>query len=376
MDSRGIKKKKLIQVLSILAVTLIILFLILNINLKLNLTGKAIESQTSLANKTTSYIYGNGLIASYDSDGNEKFYINDHLGSGSVVLDENGNKIAEESYYAFGEEKTSGDSRFTYTGKEKDDSGLYYYGARYYDSDSGRFTQSDPMVGNLQNPQSLNKYVYVLNNPINNYDPDGRKTRDGSKLIYFAISKDLYSKEDIENIKITANEFFGKNNKFKAVVEEINGIEGLVEGMKSVANENEGKIDLLFISSHGYKGYQYWPGSKDAEFSRTDSATRQELRGSRISLENDAVCVLSACFAGSSSHPALKDEVARIYAEELGVTSYGAEYSVLVGPPIKYDETQGFMGVKDWNNIFSYFTDFSNTLKYNLYKMGLKKDLS
>ena len=93
-------------------------------------------------------------------------------------------------------------------------------------------------------------------------------------------------------------------------------------------------------------------------------------------MENDAVCVLSACFAGSSSHPALKDEVARIYAEELGVTSYGAEYSVLVGPPIKYDETQGFMGVKDWNNIFSYFTDFSNTLKYNLYKMGLKKDLS
>src|SRR3990167_8203840 len=173
MDSRGIKKKKLIQVLSILAVTLIILFLILNINLKLNLTGKAIESQTSLANKTTSYIYGNGLIASYDSDGNEKFYINDHLGSGSVVLDENGNKISEESYYAFGEEKTSGDSRFTYTGKEKDDSGLYYYGARYYDADAGRFTQPDPISGSLGNPQSLNKYVYVLNNPNKYVDPSG-----------------------------------------------------------------------------------------------------------------------------------------------------------------------------------------------------------
>jgi len=118
-------------------------------------TGNVIETASEIA-KTTSYIYGNGLVASVDSNGEEKFYINDHLGGTSIVLDENGNKIEEESYYAFGEEKISGDSRFTYTGKEKDDSGLYYYGAR-----------------SLGNPQSLNKYVYVLNNPNKFVDPSG-----------------------------------------------------------------------------------------------------------------------------------------------------------------------------------------------------------
>ena len=135
-------------------------------------TGNVIETASEIA-KTTSYIYGNGLVASVDSNGEEKFYINDHLGGTSIVLDENGNKIEEESYYAFGEEKISGDSRFTYTGKEKDDSGLYYYGARYYDADSGRFTQPDPISGSLGNPQSLNKYVYVLNNPNKFVDPSG-----------------------------------------------------------------------------------------------------------------------------------------------------------------------------------------------------------
>ncbi|HLC78750.1 MAG TPA: RHS repeat-associated core domain-containing protein [Candidatus Nanoarchaeia archaeon] len=242
MDSRGIKKKKLIQVLSILAVTLIILFLILNINLKLNLTGKAIESQTSLANKTTSYIYGNGLIASYDSDGNEKFYINDHLGSGSVVLDENGNKISEESYYAFGEEKTSGDSRFTYTGKEKDDSGLYYYGARYYDSDSGRFTQPDPISGNLQNPQSLNKYVYVLNNPNKFVDPSGMD----EKPTMLAYSASLGADWN--------GAFNNRPEKFKSEFNVVSREAYIFDGITDFVKEemSKGNIpDVLYIGFHG-----------------------------------------------------------------------------------------------------------------------------
>ncbi|HLC78535.1 MAG TPA: hypothetical protein VJH92_05405 [Candidatus Nanoarchaeia archaeon] len=89
--------KRGLKYISIFFIVVIIFFLTLNINLKLNPTGNVIESQTSLATITTSYIYANGLVASYDSNGEEKFYINDHLGSGSVVLDENGNNIEEES---------------------------------------------------------------------------------------------------------------------------------------------------------------------------------------------------------------------------------------------------------------------------------------
>jgi RHS repeat-associated protein len=55
-----------------------------------------------------------------------------------------------------------------FTGKEIDeDSGLYYFLARYYDPDTGRFLSEDPAPnGNL--------YVYCDNNPINKVDPDGR----------------------------------------------------------------------------------------------------------------------------------------------------------------------------------------------------------
>jgi uncharacterized protein RhaS with RHS repeats len=51
---------------------------------------------------------------------------------------------------------------------------LYYFGARYYDSEIGRFITKDPDGGDATDPQSLNPYVYVRNNPVNLVDPDGR----------------------------------------------------------------------------------------------------------------------------------------------------------------------------------------------------------
>lgn len=51
--------------------------------------------------------------------------------------------------------------------------GLYYYGARWYDPSVGRFISPDPKHGRLSNPQSLNPYVYVLNIPTTRVDPTG-----------------------------------------------------------------------------------------------------------------------------------------------------------------------------------------------------------
>jgi len=66
---------------------------------------------------------------------------------------------------------------YTYTGKERDkDSGLYYYGARYYDPSIGRWLTKDPLqnmfpaMRHLRNAQKLNRYSYVLNNPLNLVD--------------------------------------------------------------------------------------------------------------------------------------------------------------------------------------------------------------
>jgi RHS repeat-associated protein len=55
-----------------------------------------------------------------------------------------------------------------------EDIGLYYYGARYYDPQLGRFIQPDSVIPDLFNPQSYNRYSYVLNNPLRYTDPNGR----------------------------------------------------------------------------------------------------------------------------------------------------------------------------------------------------------
>ena len=75
------------------------------------------------------------------------------------------------------------------TGKERDsESGLDYFGARYNSSSMGRFMSPDPLGGDLTNPQSLNRYSYVLNNPLTNTDPTGMYT--------CTDSKDCSSKKD------------------------------------------------------------------------------------------------------------------------------------------------------------------------------------
>jgi len=62
------------------------------------------------------------------------------------------------------------------TSKERDtETGLDYFGARYYGSNLGRFTSPDPLLesGRAIRPQSWNRYAYVLNNPLRFVDPDG-----------------------------------------------------------------------------------------------------------------------------------------------------------------------------------------------------------
>jgi len=61
-----------------------------------------------------------------------------------------------------------------FTGKPvSQTTGLYYYYHRWYDPSIGRFISADPLSGQLSNPQTLNRYVYVADSPLNNNDPSG-----------------------------------------------------------------------------------------------------------------------------------------------------------------------------------------------------------
>jgi RHS repeat-associated protein len=116
------------------------------------------------------------------------FYHTDHLGSVVLVTAETGQIIWSTEYTPFGSiTLEEGQLDFTgaikFTGKDLDeDTGLYYYNARWYDAEIGRFISADTYKGELENPQTLNLYVYVANNPLIYVDPSGCKTEEKSNL--------------------------------------------------------------------------------------------------------------------------------------------------------------------------------------------------
>ncbi len=142
----------------------------------------------------TAYIYGpTGKLArrtTINQTSNTYFYHTDHLGSTRLVTDGSKNIVAAATYHPFGDLSTvEGPERYLFTGKEKDATGLYYYGARYYDPEIGRFVTRDPytslpddprVISNSAgayagptNPQKLNRYSYAGNNPVRFNDPSG-----------------------------------------------------------------------------------------------------------------------------------------------------------------------------------------------------------
>ena len=107
------------------------------------------------------------------------FYLHgDHLGSTSVTTDHTGAKTHDVRYFAYGAPRT-GDlfalpTDHTFTGQKLDrGTGLMYYGARYYDPALGMFLSPDTVVPEPGNPQALNRYAYVNNNPLRYTDPSG-----------------------------------------------------------------------------------------------------------------------------------------------------------------------------------------------------------
>jgi len=128
------------------------------------------------------YIYFNGArIARVDQPSKTvHYYFSDHLGSASVITDANGNVQEQYFFYPYGglvASVGSDPNHYKFTGKERDsESGLDNFGARYDASSMGRFMSADPVfisADRLTDPQSLNLYAYVRNNPLSLVDPTG-----------------------------------------------------------------------------------------------------------------------------------------------------------------------------------------------------------
>ena len=143
------------------------------------------------------------------------YYHPDHLGSSSYITDISGEVYQHMEYFPFGEtfieERTDAEyTTYLFNGKELDEeTGLYYYGARYYDQKISIWYGVDPLA---EKYYSISPYAYCGNNPIRFIDPNGMFYDD------FVVNHD---KNHIDRIKTTdkTDRIFDGTNPKGTIVE-------------------------------------------------------------------------------------------------------------------------------------------------------------
>jgi len=123
------------------------------------------------------------IITSLTAEREKSYYIKDHLGSIRQTISEGGSFLSAQDYYPYGKMipsrvMNSGEvnSKFKFTSKERDvETGLDYFGARYYNSSIGLWHSVDPLAAKYP---GWSPYNYVLNKPLMAVDPDGRSAWD------------------------------------------------------------------------------------------------------------------------------------------------------------------------------------------------------
>ncbi len=180
-----------------------------------------------------------------------------------------------------------------FTGKERDtESGLDYFGARYYGSNMGRFLSPDEFTGgpvevggsraepgplpyaDITNPQSLNKYTYAYNNPLRYIDPDGHfaapvhtwLTEEAAKKFHYSektqallVAKNLYvdrASNQLNNKEHGMSDAFTSNAKAREEIQKT--IDGRLDNAVKQASSGELKnaISELGQGLHTVQDYE------------------------------------------------------------------------------------------------------------------------
>ena len=141
-----------------------------------------------------------------------------------------------------------------YTGQKRDnETGLDYFGARYFSAPLGRFMRPDPLLnsGRPDNPQTWNRYAYVLNNPLRYIDPTGlweweeSDCAEGDKKCENEYKKNQKAFKDSLDFLKMARDYFNKDSM------EYNRIDA---ALKAFGKEGDGGIGVGFRSLNGADG--------------------------------------------------------------------------------------------------------------------------
>ncbi|MCK9311945.1 MAG: hypothetical protein M0P26_06680, partial [Bacteroidales bacterium] len=191
------------------------------------------------------------------------FYHSDHLGSSSLITNLDGNIVQHLEYVPFGEvfieeRNNTWNTPYKFNAKELDEeTGLYYYGARYMDPRTGVWLSVDPLG---EKKLWVSSYAYCLDNPLNMVDPDGRNEygldENTAKL---SLTKYTEDKSDIVHTgSFDEDGGFSPNNKTGSSIEINKGILNADNkeqdlSKKNIAttggNQEDGVLLMYFIST-------------------------------------------------------------------------------------------------------------------------------
>ena len=170
--------------------------------------GRRVKKATGT--RTTLFSYGvNGeLLEDYDTQlpsvSSTEYLAQDPLGSTRATFTTAGTAVKCSDYMPFGEElpantgagrsgtcwAASAEPKVKFTGKERDtETGLDYFGARYYSGAQGRFTSPDKPFADqkVSDPQSWNLYSYARNNPLRFVDLDGEAVIESRRIQTYIV---------------------------------------------------------------------------------------------------------------------------------------------------------------------------------------------
>jgi RHS repeat-associated protein len=228
-----------------------------------------VVAETDLAGTLKSeYVFFDGeRVARRDGatgTGGVFYYFSDHLKTASVITDSAGVIKAESDYYPWGGELqfVNNDSNdYKFTGKERDsETGLDYFGARYYSNGLGRWVSADwsptpvPLpYADFGDPQSLNLYTYVRNSPTMKVDPDGHDTNGlDHKVEGFDQRMDQVDAFVVRALNHPAVQGFIEvlGFRFGGAVEE-GAAAGAAKGVEGAAAKGAGETDVTANASKG-----------------------------------------------------------------------------------------------------------------------------
>jgi len=218
------------------------------------------------------------------------YYLHDNLGGIQSVLDDKGNVVCTNDYLPYGEERNGDcmnkdEEDYGFTGKEKDEeTGLMYYGARYYDPVIGRFTSMDPVTlgegskslkSVLKNPQTLNPYSYTLNNPLRYTDPTGKYEEDVHYDLTYSLALVAGLSADMAKTIATSDQMVDENpstapingiwgslknlitgkTKSNHFANRLEAVSRLLSGVKNKSSEEFGAALHTFQDSYSHEGF-------------------------------------------------------------------------------------------------------------------------